>query len=103
MAPSRRLSCRGDEFVLVGCTGDRGALGGDELLGVKQRVADLFEDVLVQLVGADVALRTAAVVGAGTQHIAVGTMVVTVSSAVTTSHPLSVTGHMTVAAPHQST
>ena len=59
------LELRGDEFVLVGCAGDEGALGGDELLGVKQRLADLFEDVLVELVGADVTLRTAAVVGAG--------------------------------------
>ena len=59
------LELRGDELVWVGCAGDQGALGGDQLLGVKQRLADLLKDVLVKLVGADVALRTAAVVGAG--------------------------------------
>ena len=62
MAASRRLSWRGDELVLVGCAGEHGALGGEQLLWVKQRLADLIEHVLVELVGADVALRTEAVV-----------------------------------------
>ena len=56
------LELRGDKLVLVRGAGDQGALGGDQLVGVKQRLADLFEDVLVELVGADVALGTAAVV-----------------------------------------
>ena len=54
------LELSGDELVLVGWrAGDHGALGGDQLSGVKQRLADLREDVFVELVGADVALRTA--------------------------------------------
>jgi len=56
------LELCGDELVLVGCAGNHRALGSDQLLGVKQRLADLFEDVPIELVGADVALRTAAVI-----------------------------------------
>ncbi len=54
------LELGGDEFVLVGWrAGDHGALGGDQLPGVKQRLADLREDVFVEFVGADVALWAA--------------------------------------------
>jgi hypothetical protein len=49
-------------LVLVGRASDHGALGGDQLSGVKQRLADLLEDILVELVGSDVPLRTPAVV-----------------------------------------
>ena len=50
----------GDDLVLVGWrAGDHGALGGDQLPRVEQRLADLREDVFVELVGADVALRAA--------------------------------------------
>jgi len=55
-----------DEFVLVGGgAGDQRALGGDQLPGVKQRLADLTEDVLIQFVGANVALGTATLGRAG--------------------------------------
>ena len=55
------LELAGDQLVLVGRAGEHGALAGEELLWVKQCLADLPEHVLVELLGADVAFRTEAV------------------------------------------
>jgi hypothetical protein len=50
----------GDQLVLVGGRfGDHGAFAGDQLPGVEQHLADLRSDVVVEFVGADVALGTA--------------------------------------------
>ena len=55
------LELGGDELVLIDWgAGDHGALGGDQLSGVQQGLADLLEDVLVELVRADVDLGAAA-------------------------------------------
>ena len=55
------LELGGDQLVLVGRAGEHGALAGEELLWVKQSLAYLLEHILVELVGADVALRTESV------------------------------------------
>jgi hypothetical protein len=80
------LELSGDELVLVGWrAGDHGAPVGDQLPGVKQRPADLREDVLVELVGANVALRAATHAWSGAQRImaAIVVVVVVVPGAVT--------------------
>lgn len=55
------LELAGDQLVLVGRAAEHGALAGEQLLWVKQRLADLSEHVLVERVGADRALWTEAV------------------------------------------
>ena len=55
------LELAGDQLVLVRFAGEHGTLAGEQLLWVKQRLADLTEHVLVERVSADPALRTEAV------------------------------------------
>ena len=51
------LELGGDELVLVGRAGEHGVLAGEQLLWVKQRLADLPEHVLVERVTPSTAAR----------------------------------------------
>ena len=88
-----------DEFVLVGWrAGDHGVLGGDQLSWVEQRLAYLREDVFVELVGADVALRAATHACAGAQGVVAAAVVVAVPGAVAAAHAVTVAAQLTVTA-----
>ena len=54
----------------------QGGLAGDEDVGLEEGGADLVEDEGVELVGADVTLRAAAVFAAGSEAVVVGAVVV---------------------------
>ena len=63
-----------------------GLFAGEEHLGPQQRVAHLFEDEGVELVGADVAFVAALVLAPGAQRVVVATVVVAVERAVAAAH-----------------
>ena len=96
------LELAGDQLVLVGGAREDGALAGKQLLWVKQRLADLVKDVLVELVRADVALWTETVFRSGAQHVVVAASVVTGQCAVAPIATVTAAGNMTVTALNQS-
>jgi hypothetical protein len=81
----------GEQFV-VGCRGAGGdcVFAGEEHVGAKQRVADLLEDEGVEVIGADVPFRAAAVLAAGAQRVVVAAVVVAVTGAVAAAHLVAV-------------
>ena len=87
----------GDQLVLVGRrAGDDGALAGDELPGVEKNLADLRPDVVVEFVGADVALGAAALWRVSAQHVMAAAVVVAVPGAVAPAHAVTVAAEVTV-------
>ena len=81
----------GEQLVVGDRGGDRdGLLTGQQHAGLGERGPDLAEDVLVERVGADVALGAAAILAAGAQGVVVAAVVVAVPGAVAAAHLVAV-------------
>ena len=64
-------------FSRMASADEDGTLAGNQLLWVKQRLADLIKHVLVEFVRADVALWAQSFLRSGAQHVVVAASVVT--------------------------